>query len=141
VYPFEIYSDARIAHLYATFELLIEFHQQHGYENFVIDYVFESSASLRDLLERLQVLDPAVHAYWLTCEKEEQAKRMRGRNRENLDWELRRFAELQEIQKQASEVGSLGEEVDTTHLSVSEIAEAVWTDIHSEALCGPRLCG
>ena len=49
VNPFEIYDDARIEHLYRTLALLISFHRQHGYHEFIINYVFESATSLQQL--------------------------------------------------------------------------------------------
>ena len=129
VHPFEIYDDARIDHLYRTLELLIGFHQGDGYRNFVINYVFESPDSLRDLLDRLRPLDSSIHTYWLTCDEEEQAKRIQGRRRDNLDWELSRFVELQRIQAQAAQRGFIGIEVDTTRLTSAEVAEVIWKDI------------
>jgi broad-specificity NMP kinase len=129
VHPFEIYNDARISHLYRTIELLIDFHQKNGYHNFVINYVFESPESLQELLNLLYPLDASIHTYWLTCDKEEQAKRIQTRRREELQWELNRFVELQQIQKKAAQHGFLGKEVDTTRLTSEEVAEAIWKDI------------
>ncbi len=131
VHPFEIYDDARIYHLYRTLELLIGFHQKNGYHNFVINYVFESSESLQELLNLLRPLDTSIHIYWLTCDEEEQAKRIRNRRREELPWELKRFVELQRIQKKASQHGFIGKEVDTTRLTSKEVAEAIWKDVCS----------
>jgi len=132
VHPFEIYDDIRIRHLYRTLELLIGFHQKNGYQNFVINYVFESPESLRELLDLLHPLDPSIHVYWLTCDKEEQAERIRNRKRESLQWELNRFVELQHIQRKASESGFIGKEVDTTRLTLDEVVEAIWKDISAE---------
>lgn len=129
VHPFEIYDDARIHHLYRTLELLISFHQKNGYENFVINYVFESPESLRELLNLLRPLDTSIHTYWLTCDEEEQAKRIRHRRREELTWELNRFVELQRIQKHAAEYGFIGKEIDTTRLTPEEAAQEIWKDI------------
>jgi chloramphenicol 3-O-phosphotransferase len=129
VNPFEIYDDARVDHLYRTLELLIQFHQKHGYHNFVINYVFESAASLQDLLDLLQPLDASIHIYWLTCDKDEQAKRVQGRKSDNLDWELGRFVELQQIQRKASQQGFIGMEIDTTNLTSGEVADKIWTNI------------
>lgn len=134
VHPFEIYDEARISHLYHTLELLIGFHQKNGYHNFVINYVFESSESLQELLNLLCPLDASIHAYRLTCHEEEQAKRIRKRSREKLLWELNRFVELQRIQKEAAQHGFIGKEVDTTQLTSKEAAEAIWKDVfHSQA--------
>lgn len=129
VRPFEIYNAACIDHLYRTMELLIGFHQKNGYSNFVINYVFESADSLQDLIRLLRPLDPVIHVYWLTCDEQEQAKRIRGRKRDKLEWELSRFVELQRIQAQAARQGFIGKEVDTTHLTLAEAGEKIWKDI------------
>jgi len=132
VHPFNIYDDARIDHLYRTLELLIDFHQKYGYDNFVINYVFESPASLQDLQDRLLPLDSSIHAYWLTCSQAEQAKRIQKRLSNELEWELSRFIELQEIQAKAASQGFIGKQVDTTGLSAQEVAEVIWKDIFDQ---------
>lgn len=129
VHPFEIYSTERIDHLYRTLELLIRFHQEHGYHNFVVNYVFESPDSLQDLLNLLQPLDTSIHVYWLTCNEQEQARRIRERQRGNIDWELSRSAELRHIQAKATQDGFIGIEVDTSKLSLLEVADFIWKDI------------
>jgi chloramphenicol 3-O-phosphotransferase len=131
VHPFQIYDDARISHLYRTLELLIGFHQKNGYHNFVINYVFESPESLQELLDLLRPLDSSIHTYWLTCQEDEQAKRIQNRKREELDWELSRFVELQRIQVKAAHQGFIGKEVDTTRLTSAEVAEGIWKDVFS----------
>ncbi len=129
VHPFEIYDDARIAHLYRTLALLVGFHQENGYHNFVINYIFESPDSLRELLNLLRPLDASIHVYWLTCDEKEQAERIRGRKRNDLNWELTRFVELQRIQTEAAQKGFIGVPVDTTGLSLAEVVENIWKDI------------
>jgi chloramphenicol 3-O-phosphotransferase len=129
VHPFEIYDEERIRHLYRTLELLIGFHQNNGYPNFVINYVFESPESLQELLDLLRPLDPSIHVYWLTCNEAEQAKRIQKRQRNELEWELRRFVELQQIQAKAAQRGFIGKEVDTSGSTPLEAAEAIWKDI------------
>ena len=129
VHPFEIYDPARIIHLYEALALLVRFHQKHGYANFVINYVFESADSLQDLLKLLRPLEPSIHTYWLTCNGQEQAKRIQGRRREELDWELQRFVELQHIQAEAARQGFIGKEVDTSGLTTAQVADAIWEDI------------
>ena len=121
VHPFEIYDDARITHLYRTLELLVGWHQQHGFPNFVINYVFEAPESLQVLIDLLAPLDDNIHVYWLTCALDEQERRIRIRQRDQLEWELQRFVELQQIQAAAAESGFIGHEVDTTHLTLSEV--------------------
>ncbi|MEI6289748.1 MAG: hypothetical protein WCP19_04885 [Chloroflexota bacterium] len=56
VHPFNVYDPGRIDHLYRALALLIGFHQANGYSNFVINYVFESADSLRELVRLLQPL-------------------------------------------------------------------------------------
>jgi chloramphenicol 3-O-phosphotransferase len=129
VHPFEIYDYARIDHLYRTLALLIGFHQQNGYQNFVINYVFESADSLQDLLNLLLPLDDEIHTYWLTCEKNEQEKRIRGRGGSDVEWDLNRYIELQEIQQKGAQEGFIGKEVDTSGSSAAEVATSIWKDI------------
>jgi chloramphenicol 3-O-phosphotransferase len=129
VHPFEIYDNARLDHLYRTLALLIGFHRQNGYHNVVINYVFESPDSLQALIDLFSPLDPSVHVYWLTCDEKEQARRVQGRNRREVEWELRRFEELQRIQAGAAQQGFIGKEVDTTRLTAEEAAEQIWKDI------------
>lgn len=129
VHPFDIYDNARISHLYRTFELLIGFHQENGYQNFVINYVFESPESLQELLDLLHPLDSSIHTYWLTCNPEEQEKRIRKRQRDQIEWELKRFINLQQIQTKAAQQGFIGKEIDTTSLTAEETAKVIWEDI------------
>lgn len=126
VHPFEIYDQARIEHLYQTFRHLIAFHQGYGYHNFVINYVFESPESLAHLKELLADLDPAVFAFWLRCDEAEMAERIRDRGRAKTDWELKRFWKLNTIQEAASRRGDIGTPVDTTSLTVPEVAQQIW---------------
>ena len=129
VHPFEIYDNRRIDHLYRTLALLVGFHQQNGYNNFVINYVFESAGSLQALLDLLCPLDPSIHTFWLTCAEQEQARRIRKRGDNDMDWELNRFVELRNIQSKAAREGFIGLEVDTTALTPLEAAEKIWKDI------------
>lgn len=133
VNPFEIYDEQRIDHLYRTLALLIGFHQQNGYANFVINYVFEAAASLQSLRGRLAPLDADIHIYWLTCDVPEQERRIRGRGREDVAWELQRFVELQRIQEAAAQTGFIGKRVDTTELDVEAVAGKIWDDIFGRA--------
>jgi len=67
----------------------------------------------------------------LTCDEKEQAKRIQGRLRNELEWELSRFVELQRIQAKAARRGFIGKEVDTTSLTPAKAAEEIWKDIFS----------
>ena len=129
VHPFEIYDVERIDHLYHTLALLVEFHQSHGYANFVINYIFESAGSLQQLLDLINPLDQSIHTYWLTCEKNELERRIRGRGGDEIDWELNRTVELQGIQRKAAGEGFIGKEIDTSGSSAARVAQEIWKDI------------
>lgn len=129
VHPFEIYDDARTLHLHRTMETLVRFHRKHGFRDFVIDYVFEDAGQLTQLEDLLRPLDPDLHAYRLVCEAAELEERVRRRNRESLDWELKRAPELARIQMKAAEAGFIGQAFDTTGLTAAQSAEGIWEDL------------
>jgi len=129
VHPFEIYDEARIEHLYKTLAQLVRFHKNNGYPNFVINYVFETSESLDQLVSLLRPLDDTIHVYWLTCNESEHARRVKGRAGVDLVWEMDRFVELQKIQRTAAQKGFIGVEMDTSELTPVEVADAIWKDI------------
>lgn len=126
VHPFEIYDRQRVAQLYQALVLLVGFHQKNGYANFVINYVFESAGELEALLAGLRPLDPSIHIFWLTCEEQEQAARIRQRSGQDLEWELQRFVELRKIQRRAAAEGFIGQEVDTSGLTAGQTADKIW---------------
>ena len=125
VHPFEIYSDARISYLYKTFEHLIRFHQTHGYQNFVINYVFESPELLAALVGPLEALDSRVYTFWLTCAEPEQRARIFQRRTDQVVWELERFTELNAILEAAASRGDIGTRLETTGQSVEKIVTAI----------------
>lgn len=121
VHPFEIYDDARVSYLYKTIAHLLEFHQAHGYTNFVINYVFESPESLAALTGSLSELDGDIHTFWLTCAEAGQRDRILKRRTDGWRWELERFTELNAILEATSERGDVGARLDTTGKAVGEI--------------------
>lgn len=131
IHPFEIYDAARIEYLYDTLRLLVGFHHSNGYDNIVINYVFESEESLRSLTSRLETIIPEVHCFWLTCSGAEQKKRIQKRGRNETAWELKRFAELNTIQEKAAEKGFIGERIQTDGLDCKEVAELIMGRITS----------
>lgn len=131
VHPFEIYDEARTLHLHRTLELLVRFHQESGYPDFVINYIFENEAQLRQLEDLLRPLDPELHSFRLVCEPAEHEARVRRRARSTLDWELKRHVDLTRIQDEAARVGAIGAPIDTTGLTAAQVAESVWNSIHS----------
>lgn len=133
VHPFQIYDAARVAHLYATLALLVGFHRNYDYTNFVINYVFESAQELDALTALLRPHDPQIHAFRLTCSAAVAAARIRSRARDYLDWELQRTVELAQIQDQAAQAGFIGTPLDTSELTAHEAAERIWQAIQREA--------
>ncbi len=137
VHPFEIYNDARAFYLYRTLRHLIEFHvAEGGYEHFVINYVFESPASLRQLREMLAPLGPS-YAFRLTAEDAAIERRIRQRGGEDAAWHLERYKELQAILSAAARRGDVGFPIDTTSLSVVEVADRMWQRIHEPVVVVP----
>lgn len=133
VHPFEIYDDNRIQYLYDTLLLLVKFHHTNGYNDFVLNYVFESDKQLMSLVERLKAVIPEIYCFWLTCSNEEQKNRISRRRTSQIDWELERFIELNDIQKKASRNGYIREKLLTDHKNIHEIVDIIWNKIHSNA--------
>ena len=125
VHPFRIYDDARVTYLYKTLAHLTAFHQKHGYTNFVINYVFESSESLAELVGYLRPLDGDIYKFWLTCSEDEQRRRILKRKTDQWAWELERFAELNSILEAASQRGDIGTRMDTTNKAIAEVVGAI----------------
>lgn len=132
VHPFEIYDDARIDYLYRTLTHLIAFHQREGgYENFVINYVFESPESLEDLRRRLRPLDDRIYTFRLVADEAAIEARILARDTgADAAWHLDRFRELLAIQEAAARRGDVGEVLDTTALSVVEVVDVIWRRAH-----------
>ena len=139
VHPFEIHDPQRVAYLYATICHVAKFHVDHGWQNLVVDYVFEQPESLAQLRRALNEIDDVTYAYRLTCSAEEIDRRIRSRSSDpdRLAWELRRFRELQALQDRNARRGDLGFVIDTTGLSLEEAADAIWRDITSEVTIDP----
>ncbi len=129
VHPFELYDPRRIAYLYQTIRHLVAFHVEHGYHNFVINYVFETPESLAHLRHLLADLDDEIYAFRLTCTEAEMERRIRARGGDRLEWELARFRELSEIQQAGAARGDMGYVVDTTSSTALQVAAAIWQNI------------
>ena len=140
VHPFEIHDKQRVDYLYQTLHHITAFHVSNGWHNFVIDYVFEMPQSLAKLRHLLSDLDDVIYAFRLTCAPEEIERRIRKRGNSNPDfltWELQRFRELQSIQNTNARRGDLGFVIDTTGLSIDEVADAIWSNITEEVAIVP----
>ena len=144
VHPFEIYDQGRTEYLYRTLQHVVAFHVEQGqYRNFVINYVFEQPEELARLRHLLADLDDEIYAFRLVCGEEEMERRIRQRagllppDPGGLSWELNRFRELLAIQDEAAQRGDLGFVIDTTHLDVEGVAQAIWSNIREEVALIP----
>lgn len=125
VHPFEIYDKKRTAYLYRTLAHLIQFHLENGYQDFIINYVFEQAEELQRLLDALAPLNQNIHCFWLSCTLEEQQERIRKRNNDQMPWELERAVELSGILHAASQTGFIGRKVETMDKNCEQIANEI----------------
>ncbi len=137
VHPFEIHNSQRVDYLYRTISHLIQWHQQHGYNDFVVNYVFEKPESLARFKRMMLELSDVVYIFRLTCAEAEQEQRIRARGKENLAWELKRFRELNAIQQAAANQGDLGYPLDTTGQSAAQVAQKTWQLSHEKIVVAP----
>jgi GrpB-like predicted nucleotidyltransferase (UPF0157 family)/predicted kinase len=139
VHPFDLHDPQRVAYLYDTICRVARFHAEHGYRNLVVNYVFEKPESLAQLRCALNEIDDVTYAFRLTCRPEEIDRRIRTRSSDpdRLAWELKRFRELQAIQDANARRGDLGFVIDTTHLSIAGVADAIWRNITEEVALVP----
>lgn len=133
VHPFEIYDPVRVAYLYRTLAMLVAWHQREGgYENVVIDYVFETPESLRQFITLLCPLDPNIHIFRLRAPAETLRARIRKRGRGDdayLAWELQRGPELLQIQDENGAGEALGRVIETEGLAVSDVVDVIWGNL------------
>ena len=126
VHPFKIYDEERIEYLYETLSHLVKFHYSNGYNNFVINYVFESPASLKKLTKKLETVSGNIFCFWLTCSPLEQKKRIALRDTDQKEWELNRIIELNSILSYADKKGFIGKKIDTDGKSIDEVAAIIF---------------
>jgi hypothetical protein len=124
-HPFDYYNDAHLAYAQTTLRVLVGHHHGHGFQDFVINWVFETPFQLARLKQALAEFGLPIHAYRLTCDVDEIARRVRRRNLPDLDFELRRSRELVDILDKAVRTGDLGHVIDTTNLSVEQTVDAI----------------
>ena len=129
VNPFALYDKERTAYLYRTFAHLVQFHLENGYQHFIINYVFEQAEELHGLLDALAPLQQAVHCFWLSCTLEEQQRRIRQRNNNQMDWELERAVELSNILNTAHQTDFIGQKVEITNKDQATVATEIMAKI------------
>jgi len=137
VHPFEIYDKSRVVYLYQTLRHLVAFHSEQGnYHNFVIPYVFERPESLARLKAMLSEFDDAIYTFRLLASDDEIERRICARESDP-DWHLARYKALVEIQEQAAARGDIGYPIDTTGLSVEEVAALIWKHVQDAIMLMP----
>ena len=100
-----------------------------GYNDFIINYVFETPDQLNDLTERLRKLNLKVYSFRLTCSKTEQERRIKERQTGQVDWELNRFVELNNILDTASSTGFIGQKILTDCKDISAVTDDILSRI------------
>ncbi|MEO7909917.1 MAG: AAA family ATPase [Roseiflexaceae bacterium] len=128
-HPFDHYNDAHLAYVHATLRVLVAHHYGHGFQDFVINWVFETPVQLARLKQELAEFGLPIHVYRLVCAEPEVERRVRKRNRTDPDKELRRARELIGILDAAARPGDLGQVIDTSDLSAEQTAVAILRDI------------
>jgi broad-specificity NMP kinase len=125
-HPQDYYNQAHLEYACETFRVLAVHHQGHGIDNIVINWVFESPASLLRLRQALSGVGLPIHAFRLSCDPDVIAERIRRRNLPDVEWELRLSRQLAGIMEKAALDGDLGIEIDTTRLNVEQMVERIW---------------
>lgn len=125
VNPFNLQDPSRLSYLYSVIAQMITFHKSNGYEHFIINYVFESKEELNELIDKINIKKEQIFPFFLVCSPAEQAKRIRKRANSNLDWELSRALELNQILELANVEGKLGQLIDTNDKDVGIVAEGI----------------
>ena len=129
--PFSIHDPKDIAYGYDTLCAVARHHHEHGFRDLIVNWVFESAEELSALRRRLAEISSPVLTYRLVCDPDAIARRIRQRNTPDLEWELGRFREHLAVFEREAARGDVGLEIDTTHLSATEAAAAIYDDIHA----------
>lgn len=98
-----------------------------GYNNIIIDNVFESSGHLSGFIKKIKLIDNDVHSFRLYASIEENIKRNLERRVENIMDESR----VHELYDVFSDSGNeIGEMINTTNMSAEETAEIILKNIN-----------
>ena len=129
-HPFDYYNDEHLAYAHATLRVLVGHHASHGFQHFVINWIFETPFQLERLRGKLADLGLPIYAFQLVCAPDEIERRVRRRNLPDLDYELRRSRELIAILDNAARTGDIGMPLDTTSLTTEQTADMILRQIH-----------
>lgn len=109
-------------------------HTRLGLANFVISGVFETVEQLHYLTSRLSNVDSTILPYLLMASESELENRVRNRANGDMNREVARAKELRQILLNPSLLKHLGKHVDTSGLSIEDVANYIWTDLHAPVL-------
>lgn len=124
VHPFDHQSDSDVAYAHESAAVLAEHHWQNGFEDLVVNWVFETPAQLGDLRLRFERFGPLA-PYRLNCSLESLEQRIRCRGGHEVQREIARARELHGILNQAATTGDLGFVVETDNRSAREAAQTI----------------
>ncbi|MDR0923000.1 MAG: hypothetical protein LBT06_18295 [Hungatella sp.] len=127
--PFILEDSKREEYLNDTILKLIIFHRENGYKNFIIANVYENPDSLQKLLKRPELKEEETFVYRLTAEQHTIRERIIKRNTNDVEWELKRFVQLEGILNRYNESQAVGRILDTTNLSFGEVVYWIKNDI------------
>lgn len=125
IHPFSIHEATDRHYVYRSIAEMVGFHVKNGYRNIIINYVFETADELESMCDLLRPTGLPIHAFLLRCDKDQQEKRIRQRNNDQLEWELSRSAVLNEQLHKNAQKAQLGQALDTSLLSISEVARSI----------------
>jgi AAA domain len=132
-HPCDYYCQEHLDYAYSTARILVEHHVRHGFFDFILNWVFESPEQLARFKKELAAFDLPIHSFRLWCDPDEIARRIRARNREDLNGEIARSRELVAILDAAAQSGDIGTVIDTTSLTVEQTVDQIWGYIQAES--------
>jgi broad-specificity NMP kinase len=124
--PFDYYHQPDLDYAYQTLAVLLTHHRAHGYTDFVVNWVFESSAQLERLKHHLEPLALPIQVFRLTGAPDVVEQRIRHRNLPDVEWEVQRARDLIAILERATTEGEMGTVIDTTTLTPEMVVEVLW---------------
>ncbi len=132
--PYVLESEDRQDYLNKTIIELIKFHRKNNYKNFIISNVYENPEALEKLINYSELKDDEKYVFCLKADTETVRERIIKRDTYDVEWELKRFIQLQKILDKYSGIGGVGKEINTTNLSLGEIIYLIKKDIFNNSI-------
>ena len=131
--PKDYANAAQQTHVYEAVDLLINHHQKLNIQRFIINGVFETPVDLSRLWTLLNHTTRKINAYRLICEQDVIQQRIKNRNEPHWQTHIGRSKQLANIQTASAKTGNIGENINTTILTLNEAAKMIIKDMQS---CG-----